>query len=107
MRRGQRKMKIERILTDFARGIIVGLIAAIMVFGFVMCVLHIRKINMENLKYVERQIEIESLRKDYINRDVDDFLDMPDVRRAADGASDEFIRKRDEILQRFRNRLTD
>ena len=36
-----------------------------------------------------------------------DFLEVPDVRRAADGAAAEFDRKRDEALQRLRDRHSD
>ena len=100
-------MKKQRILTDFAIGFIAGFIASAIIFGFVMCMMYVRNKNKENIIYVERQQIIEELREDYSTRTVDEFLEIPDVRRAADGASDEFIRKRDEILQRFRSRIAD
>jgi hypothetical protein len=95
------------ILTDFAKGIIVGFLFAVIIFGVVAGLLYIRNKNKELIQYVERQIEIEALREDYVNRDVDEFLEIPDVRRASDGAAAEFERRRDEILYRFRNRLAD
>jgi len=100
-------MKKQRVLTDFAIGLIVGFVAAAIIFGSVMCIVYVRNKDKEKIIYVERQQIIEELREDYSTRAVDEFLEIPDVRRAADGASDEFIRKRDEILQRFRSRITD
>jgi hypothetical protein len=95
-------------LTDFAKGIIAGFILAAVIFGCILGVLYFRSKDKELINYVEKQIEIEALREDYLNRDFTDFLDdIPDVRRAADGASAEFDRKRDEILERFRSRPTD
>jgi len=97
------------VLTDFARGLIIGFIAAVTVFGIVSSLIYANNRKKEELKnaleYVEKQMEIEALREDYSGRSADDFLEIPDVRRAADRASDDFIRKRDEILQRFRDRI--
>ncbi|GHU12564.1 hypothetical protein FACS1894161_1050 [Spirochaetia bacterium] len=59
------------------------------------------------MEYAEKQVEIQQLREDYGNRDPVEFLDVPGVRDTADNAADEFRRKRDEALQRFRNRLAD
>jgi hypothetical protein len=94
-------------LTDFAKGIIVGVIIATIIFGCVAVVVYTRNKNKEIVEYAEKQIEIEALRENIINCDPADFLENPDVRRAADGAAAEFDRKRDEALQRFRNRLAD
>jgi hypothetical protein len=64
--------------------------------------------NKEIFKNAERQIELQELREDYLNLDTIEFLEtMPDVRSAADGAIADFERKRDEILERFRNRIID
>ena len=105
-------MKKQRILTDFAIGITVGFSTAVIIFGFVLCLAYVRNKDKELAnhvrEYAEKQIEIEVLREDYGNRDFTDFLEtVPDVRRAADGAADDFIRRRDEILHRFRNRIVD
>jgi hypothetical protein len=58
-------------------------------------------------EYVEQQNAIQDLREDYVNRDPYEFLDTPGVRGAADNANADFRRKRDEAVQRFRNRLAD
>jgi len=101
----------KRLLTDFGMGLIVGFIAAAIIFGvvaFMVCSHNREKeIAKEIIEYAEKQQIIEELQEDYSTRAVDEFLEIPDVRRAADGAAAEFERKRDEILFRFRNRLSD
>jgi len=104
-------MTRQRILTDFAIGFIVGFLSAGIIFGVVSGFMfwHNREkeIVKEITEYAEKQQIIEELQEDYSTRAVDEFLEIPDVRRAADGAAAEFERKRDEILFRFRNRLAD
>ena len=99
--------KCKCILTDFAMGIIIGFITAVIICGTVAGLVYVNHKHKELIEYAEKQIAIEAMREDYINRAIDEFLEIPDIRRAADGASDEFIRKRDEILQRFRSGITD
>ena len=102
--RGQ-GMKID-YLTDFAKGIICGFVAALVICGCIGLVIHSRNKDKEKIEYAEKQIEIEALREDIVNRDPVEFLEVPDVRRAADGAAAEFDRKRDEILERYRSGLS-
>jgi len=100
--------KCKCILTDFAMGIIIGFLAAGIIFGCIAGIMYTKQKNKELLEYAERQQAIEELREDYINLDPYEFIDaIPDVRGAVDGAAAEFERKRDEILQRFRNRIAD
>jgi hypothetical protein len=98
---------MKNLLTDFAKGIIAGFLAAVIIFGSVAVVVYLRNKDKEKYEYVELQQEVEAMREDIINRPADEFLDIPGVQRAADGARDEFDRKRDEILQRFRSRDVD
>ena len=96
------------ILTEFSWGIIVGFLLAVIICGTIAGIIHINNKNREIKEYVELQQFIEELREDYINRDTSDFLDtVTGVRAAADGASADFERKLDEILQRFRSRNVD
>jgi hypothetical protein len=106
MKREKRKEK-RGILTDFALGIIVGFATAVVIFILITCGIFFHNRNKEITKYEEKRIEIENLREDYRNLPVDELLEIPDVRRAADGATADFDRKRDEILQRFRGANTD
>jgi len=92
--------------TDFGKGFIFGLLVAMIIFGFIAGLIYFNNKNKELKEYAEKQIEIENLREDYGNRDPDEFLEIPGVRRATDGASAEFERKRDEAIQRFRSRTT-
>jgi hypothetical protein len=102
------KRKLIDNFTDFGKGFITGFIFASVIFGFVFALMYVSNKNKEMIKNVERQIEIQELREDYLNRDTVEFLDdFPDVRRAADVAASEFERKRDEAVFRFRNRLAD
>ena len=95
-------------ITDFAKGIITGFISAVIIFGVVYALWFFQKRDKELIKYVEKQIEIEAVREDYRNRDPVEYLDdIPGVRRAVDNATAEFDRKRDEAIQRIRNRPFD
>jgi hypothetical protein len=98
-------------LTDFAKGIIIGVCVGIIIVGLTAILINRhnkeRAITKEFIEYVEKQQAIETLREDYINRDPYEFFELPGVRGAADGAIADFERKRDETLFRFRNRLAD
>ena len=98
---------MKKILTDFAVGFIAGFICAGIIFGIVAGIIHTRNKDKEKIKYVELQQEIEAMREDIINLTSDELLELPDVRRAADGAAAEFDRKRGEILERFRSGIAD
>jgi hypothetical protein len=97
-------------LTGFAKGIIAGVVGSAIIFGLAIAfhslILRERINKKELIEYAEKQSEIETLREDVSNRGADEFLEIPDVRQAADGAAAEFERKRDEALQRFRSRIT-
>jgi hypothetical protein len=94
---------MKNLLTDFSKGIIAGFVLAMIIFTTFAVAIHCRNKDKEKIEYVEQQMEIEALREDIINRPADDFLEIPDVRGAADSAAAEFDRKRDEALQRFRS----
>jgi len=101
-------LKNCKCIADFVRGKIVGFLAAGIIFACIAGIVYAKQKNKELLEYAERKQVIEELRESYINLDPDDFIEaVPDVRRAVDGAGSEFERKRDEILQRFRNRIAD
>jgi hypothetical protein len=98
---------MKKSITDFGLGFIAGALVAIFVIGVITGLMYLRNRDRGLIEYAEKQIEIESLREDVINRDPVEFLEIPGVRRAADGAAAEFERKRDEALQRFRSGLPD
>ena len=102
------KLKLVDNFTDFGKGVIAGFVLAAIIFGFVSVLMYRNKKDKELIEYAERQIEIQEMREDYLNRDFVEFLEtMPDVRTAADGAIADFERRRDEILERFRSRIND
>jgi len=96
------------LITDFWKGLIIGVVGSVLIFGIITAFYFLSKRDKELIEYVERQQAIEVLREDYINRNPYEFIDdIPGVRGAADGAADDFIRKRDEALQRLRNGFVD
>jgi hypothetical protein len=94
-------------LTDFAKGLIAGVVVAAIVFWIVAGLVYRSNKDKEQLSYAQKQQEIYELREDYSNRDPVEFLELPGVRGAADGAIADFERKRDEAVQRFRSGLVD
>jgi hypothetical protein len=94
-------------LTDFAKGIITGFLGAVIIFGVIIAIHFLNKRDKGLIEYVEKQQAIEVLREDYLNRDSGEFLEVPGVRGAVDGASFEFLRKRDQAVQRLRSRHPD
>jgi hypothetical protein len=59
------------------------------------------------LEYMEAQHEIRAMREDINNRPLDEFLEDPGVRGAADNAAADFQWKRDEAVQRIRGGYAD
>jgi hypothetical protein len=94
---------MARTINAFWRGVIAGVIACVIIFGIGVWLIHLNKRDRGLIEYAEKKMEIEAMREDIINRPADEFLEIPDVRGAADGAAAEFDRKRDEALQRFRS----
>jgi hypothetical protein len=90
-------------MNSFVKGIITGagiMLALVLVIG-AFRFFHER--DKKIFEYAERQNEIQEIREDYRNRDPYEFLDgVPGVRGAADGATEEFNRKRDEALRAIR-----
>ena len=94
-------------LTDFSKGIIAGVVVSAVVFGAIAGIWFLRERDRGLIEYAERQEAIEVLREDYGNRDPYEFIEtIPGVSGAVDGATAEFIRKRNEALQRLRDRHT-
>ena len=93
--------------TDFGKGFICGFIVALVISGFTAWVLYSRNKDRGLIEYAERQIEIEALREDVINRDPVEFLEVPGVGDAVGNARTEFDRKRDEALFKFRSGFVD
>ena len=84
-------------------GFLAGVVLMVILFSVFSGVRYFRNKDKELMEYVERQMEIEVLREDYSNRDPVEFLGVPGVRGAADGAAAEFDRRRDEAIYRFRS----
>ena len=93
---------------EFVKEVIFGVVMALIIGGLVAGLEYLHNRDKELIEYAEKQIEVDALREDYINRDPLELLDeVPGVRRAADGAAAGFDRELDEILYKFRNRFID
>jgi H+/gluconate symporter-like permease len=98
----------KNILTDFATGLIIGFLGAVVIFGVITGVYFYNKKDKEFTEYAEKQIEINELREEINSLDSGELVDtVPGVRRAVDGAAAEFERKRNEALHRFRSGNSD
>jgi hypothetical protein len=99
------RLKLINNFTDFGKGFISGFILTAILFGIAAGLMHRHYKDKEIIRYVEMQNEVQELREDYINRDPVEFLEsIPGAWGAVDGASAEFLRKRDEALRAFRQR---
>jgi hypothetical protein len=95
-------------MKDFIKGVVAGALSVLFIFGVIFTLVYFyrreRAYKKELIEYAEKQIEIEEMREAVINRDPDEFLEIPGVRRAADGAAAEFERKRDEAIRAIQRR---
>jgi len=86
---------------------VAGLLISSLVFGVVIGFMVAHNKNKELVVYAEKQQAVEALRDDYVSRDSFEFFEYAGVRGAADDSFADFERRRDEVLQRFRNRIID
>jgi hypothetical protein len=104
----RKKENVMGKLTDFEKGLIAGIAANAIVFGIFIASHFLINRDKELIEYAEKIQAVEQLRDDYANTDPIECIDaILDVRRSVDGASAEFIRKRDEAVERFRGGLAD
>jgi hypothetical protein len=94
-------------MNSFIKGVVTGTGVTLLILFLIFAALDADRYNREAILLQEQQNELQELYKDYSNRDPYEFLDTPGVRGAADGANEEFIRKRDEALYRIRGGHTD
>jgi hypothetical protein len=92
----------------FWRGVLTGAGIVLAVVLVVILLIFFYERDRRIYEYVKKEAEIEAVREDITHLGTDELLDgVPGVRGAADNADAEFQRKRDELLQRIRNRLAD
>jgi hypothetical protein len=89
-------------VNNFFKGVITGAAGMLFLAVLVLAFRFFHERDRKIFEAMEKQYEIEALQEDIGNRPLDEFLDDPGVRGAADNAADEFRRKRDEAVQRIR-----
>jgi hypothetical protein len=91
----------------FWRGVLTGAAGMLVLVLLVLAFRFFQERDRKIYEYMEAQGEIQSMQEDIGNRPLDEFLEDPGVRGAADNARDGFQRKRDEAVQRIRGGYVD
>jgi hypothetical protein len=91
----------------FSKGVIAGAAGMLVLVLIVMAFRFFRERDRKIYEYMEAQHEIQAMQEDIYNRPLNEFLEDPGVRGAADNADAEFRRKRDEAVQRIRGGRAD
>jgi hypothetical protein len=86
----------------FLKGAITGAAGMLILVVLVLAFRFFYNRDRKTVEYMEAQREIEALQEDIGNRPLDEFLEDPGVRGAADSADAEFRRKRDEAVRAIR-----
>jgi hypothetical protein len=89
-------------MNNFWKGFITGAAVMLLLAGLVLVFRFFHERDRKIFEAMEKQHEIEALQEDINNRPLDEFLEDPGIRGAADNATDEFRRKRGEAVQRIR-----
>jgi hypothetical protein len=90
-------------MNDFLKGVVTGVVFVIVLVLVVLVLCFFNERDRKIYEYMEVQNEIQVMQEDLNNRPLDEFLEDPGIRGAADNAVDEFRRKRDEAIQRIRS----
>jgi hypothetical protein len=94
-------------MNKFLKGVITGAAGMLVLVIMVLVFRFFHERDRKIIEYMEAQNELELLQEDIGNRSLDEFLEDPGVRGAADSADAEFQRKRDDLLHRFRGGRAD
>jgi hypothetical protein len=94
-------------MNNFWKGVITGAAGMLVLVLLVLVFRFFYERDRKIYEYMEAQNEIQTMQEDINNRPLDEFLEDPGVRGAADNARDDFQRKRDEAVQRIRGKHVD
>jgi hypothetical protein len=89
-------------MNKFWKGAITGAAGMLVLVLIIMAFRFFHDRDRKIYEYMETRNEIQTMQEDIGNRPLNEFLDDPGVRGAADSADAEFRRKRDEAVQRIR-----
>jgi hypothetical protein len=90
-------------MNKFWKGVITGSAGTLVLVVLILVFRFFSERDRKIYEYMEAQNEIQTMQEDINNRPLDEFLEYPGVRGAADNADAEFRRKRDEAIQRIRS----
>jgi hypothetical protein len=93
-------------MNSFLKGTITGAAGMLLLVLLVLAFRFFYNRDRKVFEYMEAQNELQTMQEDIGNRPLDEFLEDPGVRGAADNADAEFRRKRDEAVQRIRGGLS-
>jgi hypothetical protein len=88
-------------MNKFLKGVITGAASILFLVILVLVFRFFYERDRKIYEYMEAQREIQTMQEDIGNRPLDEFLDDPGVRGAADNADAEFRRKRDERYSEY------
>ena len=89
-------------MKTFGKGVITGAAGMLLLVVLVLVFRFFQERDRKIYEYMEAQSEIQTMQEDINHRSLDEFLEEPGVRGAADNARNGFQRKRDEAVQRIR-----
>jgi hypothetical protein len=89
-------------MNKFWKGVITGTAGVLVLLLLVLAFRFFYNRDRKILEYMEAQNGIQAMQEDIGNRPLNEFLEDPGVRGAADNAADEFRRKRDEAIRAIR-----
>jgi hypothetical protein len=87
-------------MNGFLKGLVTGAAGTLILVIVVLVFRFFRERDRKIYEYMEAQHEIELLQEDINNRPLDEFLEDPGVRGAADHGIEGYRKRRDEILRR-------
>jgi hypothetical protein len=87
---------------EFLKGVLTGAAGVLVLVLLVLAFRFFYNRDRKVFEYMEAQHELQDMREDIGSRPLDEFLEDPGIRGAADNAAADFQRKRDEAVQRIR-----
>jgi mannitol-1-phosphate/altronate dehydrogenase len=89
-------------MNSFLKGVITGVAGVLLLAVLVWVFRFFHERDRKIYEYMEAQHELQAIQEAINHRPLDEFLEDPGIRGAADNADAEFRRKRDEAVRAIR-----